>query len=121
MASRPLTTLPVDEPDQPSCTIWYIQLRLGRHDYSVARMCTYVQLLIAEQDFPLPFPREKRGKLVRDVTDKARWPRTAVDHWLDDFLPPATTAALDAAALQAAAETMDTRAGNLQLIKGGKR
>jgi hypothetical protein len=106
--------------DQPSCSIWYIQMKLGRHDYSVRRMCTYVQLLISAHGFPLPFPRETRGRLVRDVSYKSRWPRSAVDVWLADFLPPETNAAIDAAAMRAAAETMDNRAGQLQLIKGGR-
>jgi hypothetical protein len=120
MATR-FQTVPAAEDDQPSCSIWYIQLQLGRRDYKVGRMLAYVRGLIATHDFPLPFPRLKKGALVRDVSDKSRWPRVAVDTWLADFLPPDATAALDAAALQAAAETMDARAGHLQLIKGGKK
>lgn len=106
--------------DEPSCTIWYIQLHLGRHDYSVRRMLAYVAKLIEKHDFPQPFPRMSKGDLVRDVSDKSRWPREAVDQWLHDFLPPDTHAALDRAAQAAAAQAMDGRAAKLQMIKGGK-
>ena len=106
--------------DQPSCSIWYIQTRLGRGDYKVGRLVAYVEKLIEGWDFPKPFPRMKAKKLVCDVSDKSQWPREAVDQWLFDYLPPHTAAALDAAAAANAAALMDARAGHLRLIKGGK-
>jgi hypothetical protein len=120
MASRHSFNTLDPDPDQPSCTIWYIQLRLGRHDYSARKMVTYVTLLIDCEGFPQPFPYERAGKLYRDPAIQSRWPRVAVDQWLADWLPPDTTAALDAAAKRAAADVMDDRAGNLQLLQGGR-
>lgn len=108
------------EPTTPACSIWYIQQKLGRRDYRVGRMVTYVAKLIEDWNFPQPFPRMKKGKLVRDVSDKSQWARDAVDQWLFDYLPPDTAAALDAAAFATAATQMDARAGHLQLIKGSK-
>jgi hypothetical protein len=115
--------LGVTIPDQegPSCSIWYIQLKLGRHDYKVDRMCAYVAKLIEGYDFPKPFPRLKAGDLVTDVSDKSRWSRETVDQWLHDYMPPDAQAALDRAAMNAAAEQMDGRAAQLQLIKGGRQ
>jgi hypothetical protein len=111
---------PQQAADAPSCSIWYIQLRLGRHDYSVPRMLTYVSQLTEQYQFPRAYPRMKAGKLVCDISDKSRWPREAVDQWLADFLPPDTVAALDAVAMAAAAAQMDGRAANLRLVKGGR-
>lgn len=118
---EPGATAPTDPDDAPSCTIWYIQLKLGRRDYSVARMCVYVDALIAQHGFPQPFPRVSRGKLTTTVSAKSRWPRFAVDQWLADWLPPDAAAAAEAAARNRAAAEMDGRACHLQLVKGGKR
>ncbi len=120
MASRQSFNTIDPDPDQPSCTIWYIQLRLGRHDYSPRKMVTYVTLLIDCEDFPKPFPYERAGQLHRDPAVQSRWPRVAVDQWLADWLPPDTSIALDVAAKRAAADVMDSRAGNLQLVQGGR-
>ena len=117
--NRAFNTLDPD-PDQPSCTIWYIALKLGRQDYSPRKMVTYVILLIDCEDFPKPFPYERGGKLHHDPATCSRWPRAAVDQWLADFLPPETNTALDAAAQRAAAGVMDSRAASLQLVQGGR-
>lgn len=108
------------DPGAPSCSLWYIQLRLGRHDYAVRRMCRYVTVLIAEHDFPTPFPCLRRGRLATDVCDKSRWPRDAVDAWLRAWLPPSAGASLDAAAQSAAAREMDGRAAQLTLVRGSR-
>jgi hypothetical protein len=106
----------------PSCTIWYIQLHLGRHDYTVARMCAYVRKLIEDYDFPKPFPRLKKGgDIVEAVSEKSRWSRTAVDQWFHDYMPPDAQAAADRVAMNAAAQEMDGRAAQLQLVKGGRQ
>lgn len=111
-----------DDPEDHSCTIWYIQLQLNRRDYSVGRMARYIQGLIDEYSFPRPFPREARGgTLTTAVSDKSRWPRHAVDQWLSDWLPPDAAAAAERAKMAAAANTMDGRAMHLQLVKGGRR
>lgn len=106
--------------DEPSCSIWYIQNRLGRRDYKVGRLVAYVEKLIECWNFPKPFPRLKAKEIVCDVSDKSQWAREAVDQWLFDYLPTDAAAALDAAAFANAAAQMDQRAGNLQLIKGGR-
>lgn len=121
MASHPVPIRPVDDPDQPSCTIWYIQLKTGRHDYSVDRMCSYVAKLIDQHNFPKPFPRLKKRDLTTEVSDKSRWPRFAVDQWLEDWLPPDAAIAAERERQAQAAATMDTRAARLQLVKGGRR
>lgn len=111
------------EVDEPTCTLWYIQNRLGRSDYGERRMVTYVTLLIREHDFPPPLPTLRRGILTRDVVARSRWIRTAVDAWLEDFLPPANAEALDKAARRAAADDMDEAArnlGRLTLVQGGR-
>lgn len=124
MASQfpPLGVVAPTEEDGPSCTIWYIQLKLGRGDYSVPRMVRYVEGLIAHHGFPRPFPREKKGGgLTEAVGDKSRWPRAAVDQWLEDWLPPEAAVAAERARQAEAAATMDSRATRLQLVKGGRR
>jgi hypothetical protein len=124
MASQfpPLGVVVPTEEDGPSCTIWYIQLQLGRKDYSVAQMCRLVEQLISLHGFPAPFPRLKRGgAITTDVGDKSRWPRIAVDQWLEDWLPPDAAVAAERARQAEAAATMDSRATRLQLVKGGRR
>jgi hypothetical protein len=106
--------------EEPVCSIWYIQQRLGRRDYKIGRLVAYVEKLIDCWNFPKPFPRLKGKSLVCDVSDRSQWPREAVDQWLFDYLPPDTHAALDAAAFATAAKQMDARAGNLRLVKGGR-
>lgn len=107
--------LPGEDADEHSCTIWYIRRRLGRADYGIDRLVTYIAALIEHHGFPRAFPRLKGKDLVQDVSDKSRWPLAAVDQWLHDFLPPDAGAALDAAARREAADTMDHRAAQLQL------
>ena len=110
------------DPQDHSCSIWYIRERLARRDYSVERMARYLNSLIADYGFPKPWPREKKGGgLTIEVSDKSRWPRLAVDQWLEDWLPPDAAAAAEAAARARAAAEMDGRACHLQLVKGGRR
>jgi hypothetical protein len=109
--------------DAPTCTLAYIKRQLGRGDFGDRRMCTYVRALIAGEGFPPPLPCLIKRELTREVTPKSRWIRASVDAWIEDFLPPANAAAVDRAAMAAAAEEMDRAAGNLgslTLISGGR-
>ena len=106
------------DADQPSCSIWYIQMRLGRKDYGIGRMATYLNAMIADHGFPKPFPHMRAGTLIDAVTPQSRWQRAAVDNWLFDFLPPDAASAADAAARASAAAEMDVSASNLRLVRG---
>lgn len=109
-----------DDPAARTCTIWYIRRELGRADYGDGRLVTYVRALVASRGFPPPLPHEKRGHLVEEVTVNSRWLRSAVDAWLDDFLPPEAAASVDRAQRAAAADEMDAAAFGLRLVRGGR-
>jgi len=118
------TALPPAPIDAPTCTLSYIKRQLGRGDFGDRRMCTYVRALIQQEGFPPPLPCMLRGgTLTREVTPKSRWIRSAVDAWIEDFLPPANAAAVDRLAQAAAASEMDSMAANLgrlTVITGGR-
>lgn len=102
----------------PPVPLLEIVRRLGRDHYGPGRRVTYVTKLVDERGFPAPYPSMIKGALVSGVTRDSRWPRAAVETWFDNFLPPEAHAALDAAAMAAAAADMDDRAGNLRLVGG---
>jgi hypothetical protein len=99
-----------DHPDAPACSLWYIQLRFGRHDWSPERMARFVQQMVAERGFPRPWPYLRGTAMIDRATVKSRWPRDQVDRWFTDFLPPSAQAA--------AALAMDANAAWLQLVGG---
>lgn len=103
-----------------TCTIWYLKRELGRTDFGDARLCQYIQGLITGHGFPRPLPTFHKGELVGDVRTTSRWIRAAVDQWLDDFLPPDLSDAIEAKRRAAAAADMDSAAAGLRLIKGGR-
>lgn len=109
---------------QATCTLWWIRTALGRTDYSDGRFVAYVQDLVDQCGFPPPFPSKPKGKdMTMRVTPKSIFRRDAVQAWIDDFLPPACAARLDADALRLAADDLDSRAaqlGRLTLIEGGR-
>lgn len=109
---------------EPTCTLWFVGRELGKADFSATRLAAYVQGLVDQFGFPPPYPSLHRRALTRAVTPRSTWRRAAVMAWLDDWLPPATSDALDAAAQAAAAADMDAAAlqlGQLRMISGGKR
>lgn len=110
--------LPADG-DPPTCNLQWICRHLG-HDSSEAGQVAYIRGLIAEHGFPRPLPHLAHGsKVSLDIhATRSQWIRVAVEAWLADFLPPAGAAALDAAAMRAAAEDMDDMAGKLRLVGG---
>jgi hypothetical protein len=102
------------DPEARSCTIYYIRRELGRFDYGDRRLVTYVQGLIDNCGFPPPWPvNHKRNGITRAVTPESRWPRAAVDAWLDEWTPPGLAMAIDAKAMAAAATDMDAAAAGL--------
>lgn len=119
---RPIPARSVRDADEFTCTLWYIRRRLGHTRYSDRKIVKLVTALIEQRGFPRPLPCLKKGELVDAVIPASTWQRPAVDTWLDDFLPPAATAALDAAAREAAAADMDAAAATLglTLVNGGR-
>ena len=121
MSIHQLPSLPAEAP---SCTLWQVRLLLGCSEMSDDRFTRYLQELVDECGFPPPFPSKPKGQpLTRAVTRHSSFRRDAVAAWIDDFLPPACAASLDAQAMQAAAHAMDHAAhqlGTLKLIEGGK-
>lgn len=111
---------PANDTEARTCTIWYVKRELGRSDFGDSRLCAYLQALIDQRGFPKPLPTFHRGQLTDEVRISSKWIRADVERWLHDFLPPATTAALDRAALEAAAADMDSAAAGLRLIQGGR-
>jgi hypothetical protein len=124
MACHSLSGFALATDIDPTCTIWYIQRRAGITDFKSKRTVAYVTKLIEQKGFPRPLPglNTRRAELVDEVTPRSKWQRPAVDQWFDDWLPPATTAALDEAARAAAASEMDASAANLGRLKlvGGR-
>lgn len=106
---------------EDTCTIWYVQRRLGRQDYQRARLLKLLDQLIAQMGFPPPLPQLRGGRLTTAVSLSSSWNRPAVDAWLDGQLPPDNGAAVDEQARQAAAADMDAAAANLRLVAGGRR
>lgn len=94
----------------------FIRRELGRQTYGPGRLVRYVELLIGECGFPPPLPEMVKGQLVHGVTEHSVWRRAPVEAWIEDQLPPANAAALDARAQAAAADDMDAAAGNLHLV-----
>lgn len=112
----------LNEPE-PTCHLYYVRRRLGREDYGDGRLVTYITKLIDQCGFPKPLPHLaiRKAGLVEHVTNQSRWLRPAVDQWFDDFLPPETAVALDAAAMAAAGAEMDDAARGLALrVVGGR-
>lgn len=111
---------------EPTCTLWFVGRELGKADLSAPRLVAYIQGLVDQFHFPAPYPSLQRRTLTRAVTQRSTWRRAAVLAWLDDWLPPATAEALDAAARTAAAADMDAAAARLGTLRplrlvGGSR
>jgi len=100
----------------PTVTIDFVKRELGRAHYGPARLVRYIQLLVDECHFPPPLPDMVGGALVHSVTGKSVWRREPVEAWIDEFLPPANAAAIDARAMRDAAAEMDAAAGSLRLV-----
>lgn len=117
---------PFDE--SPTVSAHWVASQLGCADFGAHRLKQYLSMLIGQQDFPPPLPALVSGnsravpsrppRLEQSVTSNSRWRRVAVQAWLEDFLPPANAAQLDAQAMRAAADDMDASAGNLRLVSG---
>lgn len=102
------------DDEDPTCTLHQLARLLGCRRLSDARLVRYVQELVDTEFFPAPYPAARHGGgLTRSVTRKSCWGRAAVDVWLHDFLPPAASASLDAAAMAAAATDLDAAAASL--------
>ena len=97
-------------------TIWQVARLIGCKHFGKDRLLSYMRALIAGHGFPRPLPAPVKKRAVADVHPESQWRRVAVDHWLDGFLPPDCSAALDDRALAAAANDMDARAANLRAI-----
>lgn len=112
----PLARIGRDTAD-PTCTCAWICKQLGQEG-SEAVLVDYVEQLIDLRGFPRPLPhRAHGGKIVDGVSyARSRWVRAGVLQWLNDYLPPAASAALDKAAEAAAAADMDRAA--LRLVGG---
>lgn len=103
----------------PTCTLYWICQRLGFHG-SDAKRTRYVEHLIAERNFPKPFPHERQGGGLSDAVNprRSQWLRVAVERWLGDYLPPDAAAAIDTEAAAAAAAEMDEAAATLRIVAG---
>lgn len=103
---------------EPTCDCRWIG-RMLAHDGSDALLVAYIEELIAEAGFPPPLPHRKHGGgLSTGVhVDRSHWIRAGVVEWFGKFLPPAAAAALDEAAMDAAAEEMDAAAENLCTLR----
>lgn len=77
--------------------IYDIAGRLGQAHRRPAYLCRTIDALIAERDFPAPFPLLKGGELSTAAHTDSKWARAAVDAWFDNNLPPAARAAVDLA------------------------
>lgn len=99
--------------DELTYTLWQTAALVGCKRFGKERLVSYLSALIDQHGFPKPLPAPVKKRAVAEVHPASRWRRVAVDHWLDGFLPPDCTAALDDAALQAAAGAMDHAATNL--------
>lgn len=109
--------------DDPTVSIHYIKRHTGTDRLKDKALIAYVEALIAEHGFPAPLPCPVKGQgATKSVRIDSRWRRDAVDQWLDDQLPPATSAALDEHAAAEAAKVMDARAASLGLkvVDGGR-
>lgn len=109
--------------DDPTVSIHYVQRNTGVARLKDKALIAYVEALIADHQFPPPLPCPVKGQgATRAVRIDSRWRRDAVDQWLDDQLPPATSAALDERAAADAAELMDERARllGLKVVEGGR-
>ena len=96
--------------------LWHVAALVGCKRFGKDRLLSYMRALIADHDFPRPLPAPVKKRAVAAVHPESQWRRVAVDHWLDGFLPPDCTAALDDRALAAAANDMDARAANLRAV-----
>ncbi|WP_327195949.1 hypothetical protein [Novosphingobium capsulatum] len=112
---------PADDPGATTVNLWFIRRELGQHGYSDRRMVAYVTKLIEEHNFPSPLPAmRKGGSLTSAVTTSSTWQRAAVESWIEGWLPPDATAAIDRKAQAEAAAAMDGNASHLHLIRGGR-
>jgi hypothetical protein len=94
----------------------FVKRELGKQTYGPGRLVKYVQLLVDECGFPPPIPEMVRDRLVHEVTEGSAFRRAPVEAWIQDMLPPANAAAIDARALSEAADDMDAAASNLRLV-----
>ncbi|OYX62715.1 MAG: hypothetical protein B7Y88_13765 [Sphingomonadales bacterium 32-64-17] len=117
----------LDEADEPTVTLSWVRRQLGRTKYGERRIIAYLSLLIDQQGFPPPLPElnlVRDGSAAHTLTSEVRatsiWPRKAVLAWLDDYLPPANAAQVDEMARRDAAADMDSAAGTLRVVQGGR-
>lgn len=75
-----------------TCGVFDIAGRLGRADDKPAKIIKTIDLLIADREFPRPFPLVRGGKLCDGAHCDSRWSQIAVDHWFEDLLPPGARA-----------------------------
>ena len=75
-----------------TCGIFDIAGRLGQAHVAQAKICRTIDALIAEREFPRPYPLFRAGRLHDGAHRDSRWPLAAVDHWFEDNLPPGARA-----------------------------
>lgn len=99
---------------QGGVSLWYIATRLGCGDRSAQWVANYVRQLVDDHKFPKPFPPCILRKQRRaEVGLHSRWLRSAVDAWLDGFMPEHLAPIAEDAALRRDAELLDNRADAL--------
>jgi hypothetical protein len=79
----------INPRNSSTCGIFDVAGRLGQAHRKPKYICDTIDGLIAEADFPAPFPLVRAGKLQRGTHGDSRWPVAAVDAWFLDQLPPA--------------------------------
>ena len=104
--------------EAPTCDCRWVGRSLG-HTGSDTALVAYIEELIEGAGFPPPLPHRKHGGgLSTGVhVDRSQWIRAGVVSWLGDYLPPSAGAALDDAAMNAAADDMDAAAENLGTLR----
>ena len=116
MSVHPIRLLAAHRADE-TYNLWQTAALVGCRRFGKERLLSYLTALIDQHGFPRPLPAPVKKRAVAAVHPASQWRRVAVDHWLDGFLPPDCTAALDAQALEAAASAMDQAAAGLGKLR----
>lgn len=111
---------PPRAPFAATYSIFDIARRLGQthdirgRDRSIRWLLNHVEQLQLHAHFPTPLPYFAKGE-ARPLHGNSRWPRIAVDHWLDGQTPSDAVDARDAAEAARAADILDARAASIGL------
>ncbi|WP_294277622.1 hypothetical protein [uncultured Sphingomonas sp.] len=103
-----------------TCGIFDIAGRMGYADRSIPWICRQIDGLIAQANFPKPFPLVKGGRLTAKVGRRSKWAIPAVDAWFDEQLPPGAQASARDAERVAVDSRLNANLGHLFPAVGGR-